>query len=112
MAERVVESARSRRLGRLLRGTRNSEKGEDRMNMFCQKQMAAAVSGVLIALLISVTPSPAGVLVNMATETTQLLNYAQLLAQYIRQGEQLAQEIRQLQETVRNGKALPNQIFG
>jgi len=78
------------------------------MSMFWQKQVAVAVSVVLI----SAAPAPAGVLANVATETTQLLNYAQLLAHYIRQGEQLTQEILQLQEMVRNGKALPNQIFG
>src|ERR1019366_9375255 len=78
------------------------------MSMSWQKQVAVAVSVVLI----SAAPAPAGVLGNVATETTQLLNYAQLLAHYIRQGEQLTQEILQLQEMVRNGKALPNQIFG
>jgi type IV secretion system protein TrbJ len=78
------------------------------MSMFCQKQIAVAVSVVLI----SAAQAPAGVLANIATETTQLLNYAQLLAHYIRQGQQLTQEILQLQEMLRNGKALPNQIFG
>jgi P-type conjugative transfer protein TrbJ len=82
------------------------------MNMICRRQMAVAVSVVLTGMLIRVTPAPAGVLANVATESTQLLNYAQLLAHYIRQGEQLTQEIRQLEEMVRNGKALPNQIFG
>ena len=78
------------------------------MSMFWQKQIAVAVSVVLI----SAAPARAGVLGNVATETTQLLNYAQLLAHYIRQGQQLTQEVLQLQEMVRNGKALPNQIFG
>ena len=78
------------------------------MSMFWQKQVAFAVSLVLIGA----AKARAGVLVNVATESTQLLNYGQLLAHYIRQGEQLTQEILQLQEMVRNGKALPNQIFG
>ena len=54
----------------------------------------------------------AGIVADLATETTQLLNYGELLAQYIRQGEQLSQQILQLEEMVRNGKALPSQIFG
>ena len=54
----------------------------------------------------------AGVVGNLATETTQLFNYGELVAQYIRQGEQLSQEIQQLEEMVRNGKALPGQVFG
>ena len=54
----------------------------------------------------------AGVVGNLATETTQLFNYGELVAQYIRQGEQLSQEIQQLEEMVRNGKALPSQAFG
>src|SRR5215469_15155989 len=54
----------------------------------------------------------AGVVGNLATETTQLFNYGELVAQYIRQGEQLSQEIQQLEEMVRNGKALPSQVFG
>ena len=73
-----------------------------------QKRVALALS----ILLMSVPPAFAGILANISTETTQLLNYGQLLAQYIRQGEQLTQELLQLQEMVRNGKALPNQIFG
>jgi len=78
------------------------------MTMLCRKQVAVAVSVVLL----SSAPAPAGVLANVATETTQVLNYAQLLAQYIRQGEQLTQAILQLREMVRNGKALPSQVFG
>lgn len=78
------------------------------MRSFYQKWVALAL-GILIA---SVPPATAGIIANISTETTQLLNYAQLLAQYIRQGEQLSQEILQLQEMVRNGRALPNQIFG
>src|SRR6516164_8570850 len=54
----------------------------------------------------------AGVVGNLATETTQLFNYGELVAQYLRQGEQLSQEIQQLEEMVRNGKALPGQVFG
>src|SRR5579872_7258519 len=78
------------------------------MSMSWRKQVALAV----ILILISAAPVPAGILGNVATETTQLLNYGQLLAHYIRQGQQLTQEILQLEEMVRNGKAVPNQIFG
>jgi P-type conjugative transfer protein TrbJ len=67
--------------------------------------------GVCVVLM-NVSRARAGVLANISTETTQLLNYAQLLAQYIRQGEQLRQEILQLQEMVRNGRPLPDQVFG
>ncbi len=73
-----------------------------------QKQIAIVVGVVMISLPLA----RAGILANMSTETTQLANYAQLLAQYIRQGEQLRQQILQLHEMVRNGKPLPNQIFG
>jgi P-type conjugative transfer protein TrbJ len=76
--------------------------------MHFERQIAVAVS----ILLMAVVPTPAGVFGNLATETTQLLNYGELLAQYLRQGEQLTQEILQLQEMVRNGRALPNQVFG
>ncbi len=54
-----------------------------------------------------------------ATEVTQILNnlqlvqqYAQMLQAYIRQGEQLAQAVRDYAEQVRNGTALPGQLFG
>jgi type IV secretion system protein TrbJ len=73
-----------------------------------QKQIAFVVGVVMISLPLA----RAGILANMSTETTQLANYAQLLAQYIRQGEQLRQQILQLHEMVRNGKPLPSQIFG
>src|SRR5579883_849960 len=63
-------------------------------------------------VVITATRIWAGILADVATETTQLLNYGQLLAQYIRQGEMLAQQILQFQEMVRNGKALPSQVFG
>ena len=78
------------------------------MKMLYRTRLAVGVS---IALM-SVSAGLAGILANISTETTQLLNYAQLLAQYIRQGEQLSQEILQLREMVRNGRALPNQVFG
>jgi P-type conjugative transfer protein TrbJ len=52
------------------------------------------------------------VVANVATETTQLLNHVELVLQYIREGELLTQEILQLQEMLRNGKALPSQVFG
>src|ERR1700674_1646402 len=69
-------------------------------------------TGALCVVLMSVAVVRAGIIFNLSTETTQLLNYAQLLAQYIRQGQQLTQQILQLREMVRNGQALPNQIFG
>ena len=76
--------------------------------MSCQKKIAMALS---VALL-SASLVYGGILANVATETTQLLNYGQLVAQYLRQGEQLSQEILQLAEMVRNGQPLPGQIFG
>ena len=78
------------------------------MNVRYWKQVIALVAIVTV----SVSMTRAAILANVATETTQLLNYGQLLAQYIRQGELLSQEIMQLEEMVRNGRALPNQIFG
>ena len=63
-------------------------------------------------VLMSVSRARAGILANISTETTQLMNYGQLLAQYIRQGEQLHQEILELQEMIRNGRPLPDQVFG
>jgi P-type conjugative transfer protein TrbJ len=73
-----------------------------------QKQIAIAVCAVLMCVPLA----GAGILANISTETTQLANYAQLLAQYIRQGEQLTQQILLLREMVRNGKPVPSQIFG
>src|SRR5436305_1635733 len=78
------------------------------MKLFYSKPFVVAV----VATIVSAVPAAAGIVLNLSTETTQLLNYGQLLAQYIRQGEQLAQQIRQLEEMVRNGRGLPNQIFG
>jgi type IV secretion system protein TrbJ len=66
----------------------------------------------MVVVLLGAALAQAGVIANMATETTQILNHAELLAQYIRQGEQLRQQILQLEEMIRNGKALPNQVFG
>jgi type IV secretion system protein TrbJ len=67
---------------------------------------------VVAILAVATARIRAGIVANLATETTQLLNYGELLAQYIRQGEQLSQQILQLQEMVRNGRALPSQVFG
>src|SRR5579864_5094652 len=73
---------------------------------------AKRFASAFCALLMSAAVANAGILANIATETTQLLNYAQLLNQYIRQGEQLEQQILQLEEMVRNGRPVPAQIFG
>lgn len=73
-----------------------------------QKKIAIA-AGILI---VGASVVHGGILANVATETTQLMNYGQLLSQYIRQGQQLSQEISQLEEMVRNGQPLPSQIFG
>lgn len=78
------------------------------MRIILKTQIARALSIVILSAVLA----EAGILANLATETTQLLNYAQLAAQYIRQGEQLTQAILQLQEMVRNGQPLPSQIFG
>lgn len=73
------------------------------------RKWIALSSGIVF---VSASMARAGILANIATETTQLLNHIQLLSQYIRQGEQLEQEILQLEEMVRNGRPLPTQIFG
>lgn len=80
------------------------------MTIYYQKQLASIA--LLAALTMCPGPAAAGILANISTETTQLMNYAQLLSQYIRQGEQLRQQILTLEEMVRNGRPLPNQIFG
>jgi P-type conjugative transfer protein TrbJ len=80
------------------------------MRKACQRNIALGVAACVVVVRISV--AQAGILANISTETTQLMNYGQLLAQYIRQGEQLRLEILQLGEIVRNGRPVPNQIFG
>jgi type IV secretion system protein TrbJ len=75
------------------------------------RQFRAVSLAVFLAHLVVLSAS-AGILANIATETTQLVNYSQLLAQYIRQGEQLNQEIRQFNEMIRNGRPLSTQVFG
>jgi type IV secretion system protein TrbJ len=75
-----------------------------------RRHIAISLAALLLHLV--VMSASAGILANMATETTQVLNYAQLLAQYIRQGEQLNQEIRQFNEMIRNGRPLSSQVFG
>lgn len=74
---------------------------------------------LLLAVIVSAALAPlvqAGVIPNIpegfATELTQVLNNAQLIAQYIRQGEQLRNEILQLRESVRNGRPLTRTAFG
>ena len=76
--------------------------------MLCQRKIGV-IAGIA---LLTASLVYGGIVANVATETTQLLNYGQLLAQYLRQGEQLSQEILQLKEMVRNGQALPGQLFG
>jgi P-type conjugative transfer protein TrbJ len=78
--------------------------------MPCQKNITLGVAACV--LVVWVSAARAGILANISTETTQLMNYGQLLAQYIRQGEQLRLEILQLDEMLRNGRPVPNQIFG
>jgi P-type conjugative transfer protein TrbJ len=80
------------------------------MRMPCQQNIVIAVTACWAVIGLSV--AHAGIVANISTETTQLMNYSQLLAQYIRQGEQLRNEILQLDEMVRNGRPLPNQMFG
>jgi P-type conjugative transfer protein TrbJ len=57
-------------------------------------------------------PQQAPFLGGIATEATQILNHGQLLVQYIRQGRQLTTSLQQYAEIVRNGRALPSQVFG
>lgn len=68
----------------------------------------------LVALWAGCLPAPveAGIVGNLATETTQLMNNAQLIAQYIRQGEQLRQAILMYADMVRNSGRVPEEVFG
>ena len=47
-----------------------------------------------------------------STEFTQLLNHAQLVMSYLRQGQQLVNELDMYADMVRNGRNIPNQVFG
>jgi len=57
-------------------------------------------------------PTNAGVVAGVATEWTQLLNHVQLVLSYIRQGIQLQTQLQQYTEQLKQGRVLPQQIFG
>jgi type IV secretion system protein TrbJ len=79
-----------------------------------RKHQFTIAAVVAIALWTGVAPAPAqvGFIANLATETTQLLNNAQLIAQYIRLGEQLRQQILMYGDMLRNSRVLSSQAFG
>src|SRR5258705_4298400 len=69
---------------------------------------------VVLSLLFLGVPAPtdAGVVAGMATEWTQILNHVQLIMGYIRQGLQLENELKQYEEQLKQGRVLPQQLFG
>ena len=58
------------------------------------------------------TESDAGVIADVATEWTQILNHVQLIQSYIRQGLQLANELKHYQLALKESLIQPNQVFG
>src|SRR3984957_15682749 len=78
-----------------------------------KKAMVVAV--VLSLLLLSIlTRTNAGAVFvpGPATEWTQILNHVQLILGYARQGTQLENELNQYAEQLKQGKVLPQQVFG
>src|SRR6266481_5329442 len=69
---------------------------------------------VVVSMLFLGVPAPtdAGVLAGVATEWTQILNHVQLIMGYIRQGLQLENELKQYEEQLKQGRVLPQQLFG
>ena len=69
---------------------------------------------VVVSMLFLGVPAPtdAGVLAGVATEWTQILNHVQLILGYIRQGLQLENELKQYEEQLKQGRVLPQQLFG
>src|SRR6266478_736742 len=68
---------------------------------------------VVLSLLLGVpAPTNAGVMAGVATEWTQILNHVQLIMGYIRQGLQLENELKQYAEQLKQGRVLPQQLFG
>src|SRR6266699_4686835 len=69
---------------------------------------------IVVSMLFLGVPAPtdAGVLAGVATEWTQILNHVQLIMGYIRQGLQLENELRQYAEQLKQGRVLPQQLFG
>src|SRR5258708_38456383 len=73
----------------------------------------AMVFTVVRCLLVGVAaPTNAGVLAGVATEWTQILNHVQLIMGHIRQGLQLENELQQYAEELKQGRVLPQQLFG
>jgi len=68
---------------------------------------------VLSLVFFGIPPSMnAGVVAGVATEWTQVLNHVQLVLNYIRQGIQLQTQLQQYTEQLRQGRVVPQQIFG
>jgi P-type conjugative transfer protein TrbJ len=74
----------------------------------------AMVFTVVVSMLFLGVPAPtdAGVVAGVATEWTQILNHVQLIMGYIRQGLQLENELKQYAEQLKQGRVLPQQLFG
>src|SRR5947208_10767286 len=74
----------------------------------------AMVFTVVLSMLFLGVPAPtdAGVVAGVATEWTQILNHVQLIMGYIRQGLQLENELKQYAEQLKQGRVLPQQLFG
>src|SRR5258708_25150860 len=74
----------------------------------------AMVFTVVLSLLLLGVPTPmnAGVVAGVATEWTQILNHVQLIMGYIREGLQLENELKQYAEQLKQGRVLPQQLFG
>src|ERR1700737_4875773 len=76
-----------------------------------KKVMGFTVGGSMLFLGVP-APTDAGVLAGVATEWTQILNHVQLIMGYIRQGLQLENELKQYAEQLKQGRGLPQQLFG
>src|SRR5438874_6193454 len=70
------------------------------------------IAAAPIALFIVPIPQQGQFIAGFATEATQILNHGQLLMDYVRQGQQLTTALQQYAEMIRNGRALPSQVFG
>src|ERR1700726_2131192 len=69
---------------------------------------------VVVSMLFLGVPAPtdAGVLAGVATGRAQIFKYVQMILGYIRQGLQLENELRQYAEQLKQGRVLPQQLFG
>lgn len=76
------------------------------------KKLIAFTVVLSLAFLGIPTSMNAGVVGGFATEWTQILNHVQLVLNYIRQGMQLQTQLQQYTEQLKQGRVLPQQIFG